>query len=817
MIRVLLRIALLALAVIAVPVTTAVASALSSQPQAPAPACACLKPFVCSPSPGPVDTATPITVNVRDFGAGDGGPDADDAPAFQAAGDRVACNPGGGTVMVPAGTYTFKTSYIGDGQSNVAFVGDSKGGSTIKADRSLDGSSRDCAHYPTNGDLFRFYNPSECRPPGAPYPGHITFSNLVFDMTDQQQRPRTPVDAGAVPNAEQGPVGGPDAGLPHFTLLGGKVTNPSTERVAVFLSGGAGVTTSLDDGLTWSQKNPTLLDAGASMTIRYLENTAPPAWTWYESPPLDLVNLSAIEFQNVDYAHVSHATVRKAFGNGIVWASLLPTDRPPASQQGDNIVFDHCARGILTSYEIAGAGMQGGALEGTSSFTNLTFIATGGTGIDMFLTSGTGSYASGPYVGSVSFQDIGPAVDDAGYPLIGVDDRGLPQRMNALHSDFGLQDTTFQDITSIDAGPHAFLGNMGQNFYDGDAGTPGPQNCWFDNISMSGYGSYPWPGQPQVPDAGLTTQADGGPPALHGGFVYNTSGMPIALQVTGAALIEVLAPLPIGSYVDTTRFLAPAACGDNHDTYAIPIGATVYIGYTGKMPSWTWSIAPNIFDAALTMVGGSVPGNPGTASANIVTWLDIQGAPGDGILLSDTSTSIFEDFALRGLGATRPAGAIQNLNTGLGAPSTNNVFQSGKTLSHIDGGTLWSDYYDDSLQASATISHVYLEAPVPPLLAIQEFVVGPGLGPCPDRLTVSGTLGPGSVLPTPAVPGSALKIPNNNPYDSPALVSIVGGGWTVVTCGTKYTPPSLVTLPAGGRYTLYYPDAGPLEWTWTTP
>src|SRR5262245_16224328 len=64
-----------------------------------------------------------VVVNVRDCGAvGDGV--SDDQPAFMAAGALVSSYLRGGVVYIPAGTYLFKRSYIGDGQSNIEFAGD---------------------------------------------------------------------------------------------------------------------------------------------------------------------------------------------------------------------------------------------------------------------------------------------------------------------------------------------------------------------------------------------------------------------------------------------------------------------------------------------------------------------------------------------------------------------------------------------------------------------------------------------------------------------------------------------------------------------
>jgi hypothetical protein len=213
------------------------------------------------------------------------------------------------------------------------------------------------------------------------------------------------------------------------------------------------------------------------------------------------------------------------------------------------------------------------------------------------------------------------------------------------------------------------------------------------------------------------------------------------------------------------------------------------------------------------MLGGSAPGKPGNAAGNIVTNLDIRGAPGDGILLYDTSDSTFEDFSMSGLGMTRLASAIQNLNTGLGAASQRNAFQSGHRLSYIDGGTLSSDYYDDSLQTSASITHVWLESTVLPNQPIQERV-DEVPGPCSDRVTVSQTLGPGSALaaPTPILPTGTSTL---NPFYSPVVVSITSETpWALSTCGFTYTS-GKVPLHARAAYTFYY--SGTPQWSWTTP
>jgi hypothetical protein len=478
-------------------------------------------------------------------------------------------------------------------------------------------------------------------------------------------------------------------------------------------------------------------------------------------------------------------------------------------------------------------------------------IDTGGTGFDMFSTAGGGSYyghrAGGPVIEGITFQGIGPAVDASGYPLVGVGPDGRPQLMNGIHSDFGMLDTTIRGATSTDAGPHAMLGLMSSgptSFFNGGVGQPGPTGCTFDQFTMTGYGSYPWKGQPAVP----TGRVQANPPA-YGGFAFNTSGMPIALQVSGALSVQILAVQPIGNYPGG-QFVAPLPGGPNRDTYAVPIGAVVYIGYgdPATVPIWHWRIAPNIFNPAFAMAGGSVaattayPAALGNAADDTITNLHISGAAQDGIVLYDTVNSTFSSFTMADLGMTGPSNAISNLDSmtpGLGATgSTGNVFQTGDV-----GGTLYHFYDDNGPHNWASIVGVRFEIPAVPepvggLRDPVEHLIDTS-HICADQLQVTGTSGAGAVLVAPLVPPPDASAYFTNPFDSPVQITIgqTTTNWWFVTepapgstapadtvCKSVYYSPSLggspgatVALRARESYRFYYYGGPPPTWTWTTP
>lgn len=370
-------------------------------------------------------------------------------------------------------------------------------------------------------------------------------------------------------------------------------------------------------------------------------------------------SLAGIELQNVDFVTIARVRILKAFGNGAVCGSLVPTQAQAV--RGCVIrdcIFDTCVRGVLPQYKtpgVAPAGLCGnviqmGAADRCSIISNI-FINPGADAIEI------DEFANG----FVLFNQITGA---GGTPVGANNGAGtmFQQRVGGIAAGSHIENTVISKNILKGAGGIWLHGDMGSTY--GGGAVPGPTNCVIaDNVII----------QPYAP-VGVVAPAF----PVSGGTFTNTNSLPLLAYISGGVGVTVTIQRG-GSGGFVTNALGPAGA------VAMAAGDVLSVTYTGS-PTWTHLLAANIFAPGIEITGGSINGASGQAIGNTVRGNKVV-LPGTvGMLLVDCSlNTVVENFiqdcgqasaALTGYVGIQLATAFNQ--TGCGS-SENNI--SGNTFS----------------------------------------------------------------------------------------------------------------------------------------
>ncbi|MND97221.1 Pectate lyase superfamily protein [compost metagenome] len=312
-------------------------------------------------------------------------------------------------------------------------------------------------------------------------------------------------------------------------------------------------------------------------------------------------SLAGIEIMNVDYATVKGNIIIGAYGNGAVIATsdplLINASGYPNGVRNpiieDNFFID-CVRGPLPQYGssdfpdgISGSVLQIGSAHGGRIHKNYC-IRPGGPFSDTFNCQGT--EISDNYIEGGSITPIGAST------LPGA---ARHQNVGTIRSDFGLLDVDITDNIFIDTGGIDLHGQMtNTGFFNGYTRTPGPQRC-----NISGNKILRPQGRLQVPASAM--------PASGGTITHNFSHrQPIKVFFTGGTGLTLTYRRGVGaSFVSKT--LSPEG------SLVLYYGDALTISYSAA-PTWVWFLAPNIDLPGIRILGGSVSGFVGLASANTI-------------------------------------------------------------------------------------------------------------------------------------------------------------------------------------------------------
>lgn len=473
-------------------------------------------------------------------------------------------------------------------------------------------------------------------------------------------------------------------------------------------------------------------------------------------------SLAAVEFMNVDYSHVRRCRIYRAFGNGVAISTYDPRLTVSGVTNGiefcivEQNFFEECVRGLLPQYK--GANAPDG-ITGT--------VIQIGSAVGCMLRDNYVLYPGGPFIDAFNASECqftGNMIIGTGTTPVGASPTNAilyQQTIGTIRSDFGMRNCTISGNTFRNSGGIFLTGNMSPNFFNGNTPTPGPQNCDISNNIII-----------NQPGARAFT-----PPAIgaSGATYTNPSTQSIQVRITGGAGIACTYRRGTdGTFVSQT--LGPGqslqlACGD-----------AFTMSYTTAPTSWAWLYSPNVFQGAISLGGGSVPGSPTTAAGNNVSGNRIFVSGGAGIACTDFNENQISGNYVNDPGVVRGAAAISFSTSSNEAPngcSRNSVIANfikddrtppNMTYNFQDdapGGIprcLDNTFLNNRLEQGSNAGTVSFASLARQFMA-QNF--GPGL--------------PGPFLSSPGIPATGVEQANPFPYD--CMVYVAGGVVTSIAVG----------------------------------
>lgn len=480
-------------------------------------------------------------------------------------------------------------------------------------------------------------------------------------------------------------------------------------------------------------------------------------------------SLAGIEFLNVDFAIVERVKFVNCFGNGLVFGTQNPRQKNGAFQNGvrgcrarDN-VFENCVRGLLPQYATAAApsGITGSVIQIGSSLDgvieNNLILTPGGPAIDIFNAEGA-SIKHNSIIGA-SVTAVGASPLNATF---------YQQSIGTIRSDFGLVNCSIEDNFFDKCGGILLNGYMGLNFFNDNIPTTGPVGCTIKGNKMR---------EPtgRIQIAAPTLGASG----AQYDWTYSQAGRVVLIGGTGVSVTRRRGT--DGSFVAQT--LGADA------SFPVASGDAYKITYT-TAPTVVWYLAPNIFEPAIRLLGGSISGTSGQAQRNIVKDNIIFNAGRYGINLIDVYDTIIEGNVIENVGLAEAGMSFVVME--------NSLDQAGTGCQEIN--IIGNSFLDSRSPkfASSNVVDVRVGATVRTVKnrvmnnRLEATISASLLNLAQDNY-ISSNFGPGwksPVLSSPAVPASNAELLNPFPYDCDVI--ILGGTVTAIAKG-----PALATQVYG--------------------
>lgn len=502
-------------------------------------------------------------------------------------------------------------------------------------------------------------------------------------------------------------------------------------------------------------------------------------------------SLAAVEFMNVDYSHVRRCRIYRAFGNGVAISTYDPRLTVSGVTNGiefcivEQNFFEECVRGLLPQYK--GANAPDG-ITGT--------VIQIGSAVGCMLRDNYVLYPGGPFIDAFNASECqftGNMIIGTGTTPVGASPVNAilyQQTMGTIRSDFGMRNCVISGNTFRNSGGIFLTGNMSPNFFNGNTPTPGPQNCDISNNIII-----------NQPGARAFT-----PPSIgaSGATYTNPSTQSIQVRINGGAGITCTYRRGTdGSFVSQT--LGPG------QSLQLARGDAFTMTYTTAPTSWSWLYSPNVFQGAISLGGGSVPGSPTTAAGNNVSGNRIFVSGGAGIACTDFNENQISGNYINDPGAVRGAAAISFSTSSNEAPNgcsrnsvIGNFIKDDRTPPNMTynfqddapGGIprcLDNTFLNNRLEQGSSAGTVSFVSLARQFMA-QNF--GPGL--------------PGPFLTSPGIPATGAEQANPFPYD--CMVYVAGGVVTAIAVGRAGS--TFVTgVTAGG---VRVPQGCVLKLTYTT-
>ncbi len=329
--------------------------------------------------------------------------------------------------------------------------------------------------------------------------------------------------------------------------------------------------------------------------------------------------ITAVEIlsRGVYLAHpvgVTSTTAESGPGTGCVvtLTSVANTRNGVNNPKIDCLDISECTRAPLPSYKSVTApdGITGTTVQIGAAFNMEVRIAgtkPGGPFFDMFNVQGG---FLDFYVEGLLYTPLGYGFAAAGAGTI------FQQSAGSVRSDFGMRAVTVRG-TSKNAGPVRFSGSMSGGvtyFLNGGIPTPGPEDCVFDITILDPAGK---------------TAVTSLPIVASGSTYVNTYTYP--LQVSLSSLVDVAVTVKRGtgdSFTSVPNF-GPG------NSFVVPAKGEFRLFYS-TAPTWSFAVAPNIYEPGFLLLAGSVAGVPGTVLRN-TGRVTVKGSGGPAVALYNSS------------------------------------------------------------------------------------------------------------------------------------------------------------------------------------
>lgn len=331
-------------------------------------------------------------------------------------------------------------------------------------------------------------------------------------------------------------------------------------------------------------------------------------------------SLAGFECSRVDYPRVERCRFIKCYGNGVVFSSgavstLYAEDGVTRNGVEQGIVKDcefiEVCRGVLPNYASAAApmGTNGAAIQIGAGFsaqvTGNFCYKLGGSFLECFSNDGLVCAGNSCYGTPTTKVGAHPTTD-----LI------YQKGLSTIKSDFALFNSSIVNNIFVDCGGFDLFGYMGENFFNNNTPSQGPNNCVIaNNVLLRPTGSHSL-GAVAIKPSGsgeVYTAAAIQTAAL--GYDSNQS-MRIAL-VGGTGLSVVRQRGTDGAWMGVT--LGPS------QSFLLAHGDSFYLVYATPPTLIGAVLMPNVFKSGMTITGGTAINKSAEvtisiASPGVITW-----------------------------------------------------------------------------------------------------------------------------------------------------------------------------------------------------